>query len=56
MKTLLDWLISKLRRRIRLSYRLREHDGVVEIRQGWHTVRLSHSDYLLLQQLKGWQQ
>ena len=35
---------------------LRDADGTIEIRQGWHTVRLSHSDYLLLQQLKGWQQ
>lgn len=56
MKTLIDWLTVRLRRRTRLSYRLRDTDGTVEIRQGWHTVHLSHSDYLLLQQLKGWQQ
>lgn len=56
MKTLINWLIRRLRRRTLLSYRLRDADNTIEIRQGWHTVRLSHSDYLLLQQLKGWQQ
>jgi len=56
MKTLIDWFIGQLRRRDRLSYHLRDADGTIEIRQGWRTVRLSHSDYLLLQQLKGWQQ
>lgn len=56
MRTLIDWLTARLRRRVRLSYHLHDADGTIEIRQGWHTVRLSHSDYLLLQQLKGWQQ
>lgn len=44
-----------LRRRASLRYTLAA-DGSVTIRQGWRRVRLSHSDYLLLSQLKGWQQ
>ena len=42
-----------LRRRASLRYTLAA-DGVT-IRQGWRRVQLSHSDYLLLAQLKGWQ-
>lgn len=42
-----------LRRRASLRYTLAA-DGSVTIRQGWR-VQLSHSDYLLLAQLKGWQ-
>ena len=51
MKTLHTFL----RRRARLGYRIAT-DGSVTIRQGWRRVRLSHSDYLLLAQLKGWQE
>ena len=38
-----------LRRRASLRYH-------VAIRQGRHRVCLSHSDYQLLSQIKGWQQ
>lgn len=52
---ILHTLLRCLRRRARLRYHVAA-DGSVTIRQGWHRVRLSHSDYLLLAQLKGWQQ
>jgi len=48
-------LLSRLRCRARLGYHVAA-DGSVTIRQGWRRVRLSHSNYLLLAQLKGWQQ
>lgn len=53
MKTL-QHIIRRLRRRASLRYTLAA-DGSVTIRQGWRRVQLSHSDYLLLAQLKGWQ-
>lgn len=52
---LLHILLHRLRRRASLRYHVAA-DGSVTIRQGWRRVRLSHSDYLLLAQLKGWQQ
>lgn len=48
-------LLSRLRCRARLRYHVAA-DGSVTIRQGWCRVRLSHSDYLLLSQIKGWQE
>lgn len=54
MKTL-HTLLRCLRRRARLGYHIAA-DGNITIRQGWRRVRLSHSDYLLLAQLKGWQE
>ena len=44
-----------LRRRASLRYHVAA-DGSGTIRQGWHRVCLSHSDYQLLSQIKGWQQ
>ena len=52
---ILNTLLHRLRRRASLRYHVAA-DGSVTIRQGWCRVRLSHSDYLLLAQLKGWQQ
>lgn len=52
-------ILNTLRRRLCRRASLRYHvatDGSVTIRQGWHRVRLSHSDYQLLSQIKGWQQ
>ena len=43
-----------LRRRASLRYHVAADS--VTIRQGWHRVCLSHSDYQLLSQIKGWQQ
>lgn len=54
-KPLIDWFIRR-RRRESLDLHLRASDGSVIIRQGWRRVRLSHSDTLLLMQLKGMQQ
>ena len=53
MKTLQN-NIRRLCRRALLRYHVAA-DGSATIRQGWRRVRLSHSDYLLLAQLKGWQ-
>ena len=52
---ILHTLLHRLRRRASLRYHVAA-DGSATIRQGWHRVRLSHSDYLLLSQIKGWQQ
>lgn len=54
MKTL-QHIIRRLCRRAEMRYTFAA-DGSVTIRQGWRRVRLSHSDYLLFSQLKGWQQ
>ena len=54
LNTLLHRL-HRLRRRASLRYHVTA-DGSVTTRQGWHRVYLSHSDYLLLSQIKGWQQ
>lgn len=65
MRTLINWIISKLRRRNRLDEDLRRmehhnlrmhiHKNGITLRQGRNCIRLSHSDYLLLEQLRGWQ-
>lgn len=52
---ILQILLHRLRRRARLGYHVAA-DGSVTIRQGWRRVYLSHDDYLLLAQLKGWQE
>ena len=52
---ILNTLLHRLRCRASLRYHVTA-DGSVTIRQGWHRVYLSHSDYLLLSQIKGWQQ
>nr|DAQ49069.1 MAG TPA: hypothetical protein [Caudoviricetes sp.] len=54
MKTL-QHIIRRLCRRAEMRYTLAA-DGSVTIRQGWRRVYLSHDDYLLLAQLKGWQE
>lgn len=52
---ILQHIIRRLCRRAEMRYTLAA-DGSVTIRQGWHRVCLSHSDYQLLSQIKGWQQ
>ena len=52
---ILHTLLRCLRRRARLGYHIAA-DGSVTIRQGRRRVCLSNSDYLLLSQIKGWQQ
>ena len=52
MKTLQN-LLHHLRCRASLRYHVAD-DGSVTIRQGRHRVCLSHSDYQLLSQIKGW--
>nr|DAK07218.1 MAG TPA: hypothetical protein [Caudoviricetes sp.] len=52
---ILNALLHHLRCRASLRYHIAT-DGSITIRQGWRRVRLSHSDYLLLAQLKGWQE
>ena len=51
---ILNTLLRRLCRRAEMRYTL-AGGGSVTIRQGWRRVQLSHSDYLLLAQLKGWQ-
>lgn len=52
MRTLINWIISKLRRR---NLRMHIHKDGITLRQGRNCIRLSHSDYLLLEQLRRWQ-
>ena len=55
MKTLIQWLIDRLRRRERTHIELHAQSGEVIIRQGLRRVRLRHAQYLQIEQLKGWQ-
>jgi transcriptional regulator, MarR family len=55
MKTLTQWLIDRLRGRERTHIELHAQSGEVIIRQGLRRVRLSHAQYLQIEQLKGWQ-
>lgn len=54
LQPLIDWF-TRRKRRERLNLYLSAADGSIVIRQGWRRVRLSHSDALLLMQLKGMQ-
>ncbi|WP_314258573.1 MarR family transcriptional regulator [Cardiobacterium hominis] len=56
MKTLIQWFIDRMRGRERTHIDLHAQSGEVIIRQGWRRVRLTHAQYLRLEQLKGWQQ
>ena len=56
MKTLIQWLIDRLRGRERTVIDLHTASGEVIIRQGLRRVRLTHAQYLQIKQLKGWQQ
>lgn len=56
MKTLIQWLIDRLRRRERTHIELHAQSGEVIIRQGLRRVHLTHAQYLQIEQLKGWQQ
>ena len=51
MKTLTQWIVDRLRGRTRTHIDLHAASGEVIIRR----VRLSHAQYLQLEQLKGWQ-
>ena len=55
MKTLIQWLIDRLRRRERTHIELHAQSGEVIIRQGLRRVRLSHAQYVQIEMLKGWQ-
>lgn len=58
MKSLLDNIIDRLRNIARpkqVVWILNASDKSVTFKQGWQTITLSHSDFLLLRQLKEWQ-
>lgn len=55
MKTLIQWFIDRMRRRERTHIELHAQSGEVIIRQGFRWVRLTHAQYLQIEQLKGWQ-
>lgn len=55
MKNLTQWLIDHLRGRERTHIDLHAQSGEVIIRQGLRWVRLTHAQYLQIEQLKGWQ-
>lgn len=53
LQTLIDWF-TRRRRRKQMGLHVRA-DGSVTIRQGWQRVTLSHTDMLMIMQIKGMQ-